>query len=219
MPAFRFLELPSDRPLVHLQRLVGKRGHRIEDHGHQRRVPAFLAELPEMRDVRVGPFASRLQEPVLVDSPRPFVGDAELAQEGEPLDGLEDVARIGRSAGLAEPPKMRLPGVGCGVRRSSSRTRCSGVRSTVSDRYASRRARWRTAEARRSSTDRAGARMRRCRSSSRSDLTNARPRSVPRASVISHADISRCSRRPNVFQPNVATSLARCSLRVWSRNA
>ena len=86
---------------MHLQCLVGKHGHRIEDHGHQRRVPPFLAELPEVRDVGVGPFASRLQEPVLVDPPRPLVGDAEPAQKGEPLDPFEDVAGVGCPAGPA----------------------------------------------------------------------------------------------------------------------
>ena len=41
-----------------------------------------------------------------------FVGDAELAKEGEPLDALEDVGGIGCPAGLPQPAEVRQPGVG-----------------------------------------------------------------------------------------------------------
>ena len=40
--------------------------------------PPFVAEIPEVRGVRVGPFAGGLREPVLVDPPRPVAGDAEI---------------------------------------------------------------------------------------------------------------------------------------------
>ena len=112
VPALRLLELPADRPLVHLQHLVGERRRRVQDHRHQRRVPPFVAEIPEVRGVRVGPFAGGLREPVLVDPQRPVAGDAEITKDGEPPDTLEDVGGIGCPAGLSQPAEVRQPGVG-----------------------------------------------------------------------------------------------------------
>jgi hypothetical protein len=77
-------------------------------------MPPFVAEIPKARGVRVGPFAGRLREPVLVDPKRPVAGDAEIAKDGEPPDTLEDVGGIGCSTGPPQPAEMRQPGVGMG---------------------------------------------------------------------------------------------------------
>ena len=100
MPALRLLELTTYRPLVHLQHLIGERRRRVQDHRHQRRMPPFVAEIPKVRGVRVGPFAGRLREPILVDPQHAVARDAEIAKDGEPPDTLEDVGGIECPTGL-----------------------------------------------------------------------------------------------------------------------
>ncbi len=131
VPALGLLELPADRPLVHLQHLVGERRHRVQDHRHQRRVPPFVAEIPEVRGIVCGPFAGRLREPVLVDPPRPVAGDAEMRRTASRPIPLRMLAGLGAPPACLNQPRCVSLESGYGVSSSSSRTRCPGLRSTV----------------------------------------------------------------------------------------
>ena len=102
-----FLGLPrpreqaADQLVRHVEHSIGQAGFEVDDSGDQDRAPPVRGIAPDLVSVGDPTFADELLEAVIVDPRGGFGGQADVADEAQPIDQLADVVRLRRARRIA----------------------------------------------------------------------------------------------------------------------